>query len=90
MRLREHPKIQWPPAWSEWGTTTPPGEEGVLKNVDFIGEKKLLLGNEFRGKTHFAELSCANAAFANKLYEMITALAGRPIREIGELEIGRS
>ncbi len=90
MRLREHPRIQWPPAWSEWGTTTLRGEEGILKDVDLIDVKKLLLGNEFRGKTHFAELNCANAAFAQKLYAMIKARAGRPIREIGELEIGRS
>ncbi len=88
MRLREHPRLQWPPAWSEAGTATPAGEDGILKDIDFIGEKQLLLGSEFRGKTLFAELSCANAAFASKLYEMIKALAGRPVKEIGELEIG--
>jgi len=87
MRLRDHPRIQWPPSWSEWGTIAPPGEQGILKAVDLIEAKQLLLGNEFQGEVHFAELSCPNAAFANKLYEKIRVLAGRPIKEIGALEI---
>jgi hypothetical protein len=87
MRLKEHPRIQWPPDWSEWGTMAPPGEQGILKDIDLIDGKQLLLGNEFEGKVHFAELSCPNAAFANKLYERIKTLSGRPIKDIGELEI---
>ncbi len=87
MRLKEHPRIQWPPSWSEWGTMAPPEEQGILKDVDLIDGKQLLLGNEFQGKVHFAEVLCPNAAFASKLYGKIKVLAGRPIKEIGELEI---
>jgi hypothetical protein len=87
MRLKDHPRIQWPPDWAEWGTMAPRGEQGILQDVELNGATQLLLGNEFQGKVHFAELRCPNAAFANKLYEKIKPLAGHPIEEIGALEI---
>jgi hypothetical protein len=83
MRLKDHPRIQWPPSWAESGTMAPRGEQGILHEVDLVDETQLLLGNEF----HFAELSCPNPAFAHKLYEKIKPFAGRPIKEIGALEI---
>jgi hypothetical protein len=87
MRLKDHPRIQWPPSWAESGTMAPRGEQGILHEVDLVDATQLLLGNEFQGKVHFAELSCPNPAFANKLYEKIKPFAGRPIREIGALQI---
>jgi hypothetical protein len=87
MRLKDHPRIQWPPSWAELGTIAPQGEQGILEDVDRIGATQLLLGNKFQGKVHFAELSCPNAAFANRLYEKIKPFAGRPMKEIGALEI---
>jgi hypothetical protein len=36
MRLREHPKIQWPPRWSEWSERSFGVEDGILKGVDLI------------------------------------------------------
>ena len=86
MRLREHPKIQWPPRWSEWGEGSLRGEKGILKDVDLIEPTKLLIGNEVDGKVYFAEIDCSNSAFASRLHEKIKPIVGRPIREVGELD----
>ena len=86
MRLREHPKIQWPPRWSERGERSLRGEEGVLRDVDLIEPIKLLLSNEMGGKIYFAELYCFNTAFASRLHEKIKPIVGKPMREVGELD----
>jgi hypothetical protein len=86
MRLREQPKIQWPPTWSEWSERSLRAEEGTLREVDLIEPTKLLLSNEVDGKVYFAELYCFNSAFASRLHEKAKPIVGRPIREVGELD----
>ena len=87
MRLREHPKIQWPPRWAERGESSLiRGEDGILRDVDFIEPSKLLLSNEVDGKIYFTELYCFNTAFASRLHEKIKPILGRPIKEVGELD----
>jgi hypothetical protein len=86
MRLREHPKIHWPPRWSEWAEGSLRAEEGILREVDLIEPRKLLLSNEMDGKVYFAEIDCCNTAFASRLHEKIKPIVGRPIRELGELD----
>lgn len=86
MRLREHPKIPWPPRWSEWGEGSLRGEEGILRDVDLIEPTKLLLSNEVNGKVYFAEIDCSNTTFACRLHEKIKPIVGRPISELGELD----
>ena len=83
MRLKEHPKIQWPP---RWGESSLAAEEGILKDVDRIEPMKLLISNEIDGKVYFAEICCSNTAFASRLHEKIKAIVGRPISEVGELD----
>jgi hypothetical protein len=84
MRLREHPKIQWPPRWGESSSLE---EEGILRDVDLIEPMKLLISNEMDGKVYFAEIYCSNSAFASRLHEKIKAIIGRPISEVGELDL---
>ncbi len=86
MRLREHPKIQWPPQWSQSDEKPFESEEGILRDVETIGPTKLLLSKEKDGKLHFAELSCATGPFASTLHERIRSLLGRPVRELGDLD----
>jgi hypothetical protein len=83
MRLREHPKIQWPP---RWGESSLRAEEGILREVDLIEPMKLLISNEMDGRVYFAEIDCSNSAFASRLHEKIKAIVGRPIREVGEVD----
>jgi hypothetical protein len=85
MRLREHPKIPWPPVWSEGSVRA---EDGILKDVDIIEPNRLLLSNEIDGKVYFAEIWCSNMAFASRLEQKMKSNVGKPMREIGELEIG--
>jgi hypothetical protein len=88
MRLREHPKIQWPPRWwSDRAESSLGGEDGILTDVDFVGPSKLLLSNEMDGEIYSAELYCFNTAFACRLHEKFMPMLGRPIREVGELDL---
>lgn len=86
MRLREHPKIQWPPSWSDGVENSHRGEDGILTDVDFVEPSKLMLSNELGGKVYFAEIYCFNAAFASRLHEKIKLVVGKPMREVGELD----
>lgn len=86
MRLREHPRIQWPPTWSEGAEKSMSGEEGILRDVDLAEPNKLLLSNELDGQIYFAELACFNNTFASRLHEKLKPFVGRPIRELGELD----
>ncbi len=86
MKLKEHPKIEWPPRWSGWDHVSGNGEQGVLRDVDLIEPTTLLLSQEVDGKLYFAEVGCFNAAFASRLHERIKPSVGRSIREVGELD----
>lgn len=83
MRLREHPKIEWPLSWGEGSLRA---EKGILRDVDLIEPMKLFISNEMDGKVYFAEIYCSNSAFASRLHEKIKAVVGRPIREVGEID----
>jgi hypothetical protein len=86
MRLREHPKIQWPPTWAEPDESPLRAEEGILRDVNLSEPLKVLLSNEMDGKVYFAEIDCSNVAFLSRLHEKIKPIVGRSIREVGELD----
>jgi len=86
MRLREHPKIEWPPTWSEPSELPLNADHGTLRDVDLIEPSKLLLTKELDGKVYFAEISCFNNVFASRLHEKIKSFVGRPLKEVGELD----
>ena len=79
MRLRDHPKIKWPPKWTEWGEGSLTAEDGILRDVDLIERMKVLISNEMNWKIYFAEIDCSNAAFASRLHDKIKPIVGRPI-----------
>ena len=87
MRLRDHLKIKWPPKWTESGEGSITAEDGILRDVDLIEPMKLLISNEIDGKIYFAEIDCFNPAFASRLHDKMKPIVGRPIREVGELEL---
>jgi len=87
MRLRDHPKIKWPPKWTELGEGSITAEEGILRDVDLIEPLKVLISNEMDGKIYFAEIDCFNPAFASRLHDKIKPIVGRPIQEVGELDL---
>jgi len=88
MLLKDHPRVQWPPRWSAGHEQTArESEQGTLSAVELAGPTEILLQNEWEGRVLFAELICPNPAFANKLFEAMESRIGRPIEEIGVLEI---
>lgn len=86
MKLRDHPKMQWPPTWSKASEPSIKLEEGIIRHVDLVEPTKLLLSNELDGKVYFAEFECFNDAFASRLREKIKLFVGRPLREVGEID----
>ena len=87
MRLKEHPRIQWPPYWSGPEVHRQTAEQGILKIIDLIGPVQILLGKEYQGKIQFAELNCSNPAFTARLYEKLRSLADCPLEEVGAIEL---
>jgi hypothetical protein len=85
--LRDHPKIKWPPKWTEWGVSSLAAEEGILRDFDLIKPMKVLISNEIDGKVYFAEIVCFNTTFASRLHDKIKPIVGRAIREVGELDL---
>jgi hypothetical protein len=83
MRLREHPKIQWPPRWGESSLRGRPGDfarRGPYRIAEASSKQR-------NGrKVYFAEIYCFNSAFASRLHEKIKPIVGRPIREVAELD----
>jgi len=92
MRLRELTWMQlpvWPPQWSV--TDEGAGEAGVLKNV-MIRKDRIMeyiyieaddAGHKLRGITMLG-----NPGHLKSLYHTISQHIGKPLTEIGDLEIG--
>jgi hypothetical protein len=70
--LREHPKIQWAPRWSESSIRE---EQGILRDVDLIESMKVLISNEIDGKVYFAKSIAFNTAFALRLHDKSNPLS---------------
>ncbi|HWP58412.1 MAG TPA: hypothetical protein VNL14_11020 [Candidatus Acidoferrales bacterium] len=87
MQFREHPKIGWPLTWSDSGDRSVREERGILKAVDLVEPRTLLLSNDLDGKLYFAEIECPNGFFASRLHDKMRGLIGRPIKEVGELDL---
>jgi len=70
--------------------------ERVLKIGDLIQSailvlkcsfRLVLISNEMDGKIYFVEIDCFNPAFASRLHDKIKPIVGRPMREVGELDL---
>ena len=48
---------------------------------------KVLISNDMDGEIYFAEIDCFNPAYASRLHDKIKPIVGRPIRELGELDL---
>ena len=93
MRLREFKWMElpvWPPTWS--ATDEGAGETGVLKNIKICQDRLLKYiyieadesGHKLRGITMLGK----NPRQLESLYHTLNQHIGKPLREIGDLEIG--
>ena len=99
MKLRRHPEMSfrgvtnWPPVWlhaSADGQMRLNGEIGVLKYVhasDGISNKFYLV-MEHEGTQYVGCLIFNDLTFCYELAKLLRQYQGRPIKEIGDLDVG--
>jgi hypothetical protein len=99
MELRKHALMSyrgrpnWPPRWVWLGgkqNERPRGEVGVLKEVSrypHLSADGLTLVMEYNGSAYMGLLLFDDFAFSRKVHDLLKDLRGRPISEIGSLEV---
>jgi hypothetical protein len=99
MELRKHALMSyrsrpnWPPRWVWLGgkqNERPKGEVGVLKEVSrypHLSADGLTLVMEYNGSAYMGLLLFDDFAFSRKIHDLLKDLRGRPISEIGSLEV---
>ena len=99
MELRKHPLMSyrgrpnWPPRWVWLGgkqNERPRGEVGVLKEVSrypHLSADGLTLVMEYNGSAYMGLLLFDDFAFSRKIHDLLKNLRGRPISEIGSLDV---
>jgi hypothetical protein len=98
MELRKHPYMShgwtwlWPPEW-KWtfgeDNTYPVGEIGVLENVQrsTIDPNACFLTMNHAGAVYVGRLQFDHQGFCQQLCALLQLHYGRPLAEIGELDI---
>jgi hypothetical protein len=98
LELRKHPLMaygglaSWPPAWTQntrGGVKTLRGEVGVLTYVYMRRQPatKCFLVIDYQNETFVGTLLFDDQAFAVKVCDLLRGLVGRPIKDIGDLEV---
>jgi hypothetical protein len=96
MKLRSHSSLcyrgfqSWPPVWTrEFGPETfPSGEVGVLEDVHrSVLENQCYLVIQYNGSRYVGVLQCEDGKFFERVYRCLSKGRGKPIHELGELEI---
>lgn len=98
MKLRDHPALVisglsvWPPVWID--TRTQPfkrleGEIGILTGtvLNHGFPRAIFLTMEFEQKDYMGFVTCADASFCCQLDSFLQNYIGRPIKEIGDLDL---
>ena len=98
LELRNHPLINasflqsWPPPWvssmnGEYKTTS--GEVGFLRAV-WMSEKSkqtIFLAISLNGHRYVGCMALSDVSFCNQLYSVLQSQIGKPIEEIGGLDL---
>jgi len=99
MKLRDHPLMSyrgvpnWPPVWtlitSNISVGIPRGELGVLKYVhsNSLMSNKCFLVIDFNEKVYIGSLIFQDHAFCGQISNLLRDHVGRPIKEIGDLDV---
>jgi len=95
-QLRTHPVLNnggipnWPPLWLRPHPPPPKvleGEVGTLRDVQSHEPDQCFLTMEFDKEFYIGALVVREAAFCRQIYELLRAHLGKPIKEIGDLDI---
>ena len=99
MKLRDHPMMirtngyrSWPPPWkaaNQDRDEKPIGEVGTLQDVvrSHIIDNKIFLFIESDGFRYMGFITLDDPGFYNKIYRLLKHYVGRPIKEIGDIEL---
>jgi len=98
MKLKDHPLMSyrgvrnWPPVWTlrrNGSVKTLMGEAGVLKYVHSNTEmsNKCFLVIDFQSKTYVGSILCRDHSFCTQISDLLRDHIGRPIKEIGDLDL---
>ena len=96
MKLRSHSALcyrgfqSWPPVWTrEFGPETfPSGEVGILEDVHrSVLKNQCYLVIQYNGSRYVGVLQCEDGEFFERVYQCLSQGRGKPIHEIGELDI---
>lgn len=96
--LKYHPVMSyrgiasWPPVWvrsSSSPSKVIAGEVGVLTDVHWSADlpRRCFLTIEFQGESYLGTLLIDDVSFARQIAELLRTHLGRPIKEIGELDL---
>jgi hypothetical protein len=102
MKLRDHPLMSchgasnWPPVWTQASTGRRPpkivrDEVGILRYVhayDNPASDKCYLLIDYEGEHYLGALLFDDATFCHQLTALLRHHIGRPIEEIGDLDVG--
>ena len=100
MNVRKHPLmvrnsgiISWPPEWrrvgENQGTNVVRGELGILEDASMheLISNKIFLAMTHLSDRYIAVLAFDDPMFAKQLYQVLLKSIGRPIQEIGSLDL---
>jgi hypothetical protein len=98
LQLREHPRMtyggsrSWPPLWvqnTRGGVKKVAGELGVLNYVHTRHQPatKCFLVMKYQNETFVGTLLFEDQTFGAKISELLRGLVGKPLKEIGDLEL---
>ena len=95
MKLRDHPALRilstrsWPPVWVHTRTDKAYGEVGTFTgtSVNDAIPTAIFLKMQFEQKEYMGFLSVNDAVLCRQLNELLDQHIGRPIEEIGDLEV---
>jgi hypothetical protein len=101
MTLRTHPLMSyrglgnWPPVWTWRGgkgeNKRPQGEIGVLRDVlssQVQPSSRIYLIMQCEGEEYMGCVLFNDSAFCSQICELLKRNCGKPLSEIGSLEIG--
>lgn len=92
MKLRDHPLVNWPVAWVHNRSDRPKrrlNDIGTLTQVSRhnLAPGILFLVSSIDGDRYMGALCCRSIGFASQIYGILQAQVGRPIQEVGDLDI---
>ncbi len=102
MNLRDHPMmirkngdLIWPPVWTPTQINRdekPVGEVGILEDVTMsdLNDNKIFMFMQSEGFRYMGFMIFDDVPFCDEIYRLLKSHVGRPIKEIGDLDLSHT